>query len=305
MINVWSRKQKAYVGMTSLVLLFATQYFHEHGFTQLMPVMLSPITDPLGPDPQSSVIKTGEIEYLGQRLSLTQSMILHKQIAVKSGMEKLFILSPNVRLEHPSRAASGKHLFEFTQLDFEMAYGLREDVFLLMEEFLFHLCEHAKKKRAGELELLGRKLPDFKPPFPRYTTHELAREFGEDWEMPASLAHSSPFWAISHKREFYDKDDSDRPGMFLNYDLIYPEGFGEALSGAEREWEYEKIIRKIDAHGIDKSRYSSYLAHAKEGPVPSAGGGFGIERLSRFLSGAAHVGDVQLFRRVPGERVAV
>jgi len=300
-VNVDGKQQ--YLKVTSFVLLFGTQFFHERGFDQLMPVMLSPITDPLGPDPGSSVIKTGEIEYLGQRLYLTQSMILHKQLAIKSGTDRLFILSPNVRLEHPRRAESGKHLFEFTQLDFELARGGMEDVFGLMEEFLYELCQQAKHKLKPELTALGRKLPEFERPFPRYTTDELRGKYGEDWEMPASTAHSTPFWAISHKREFYDRDDPERPGMWRNYDLIYPEGFGEALSGAEREWEYEKIVGKMEAHGLDKLRYAPYLAHAHEGLLPSAGGGFGIERLSRFLSGAAHVGDVQLFRRVPGERV--
>ncbi|MCX6771028.1 MAG: asparagine synthetase A [Candidatus Micrarchaeota archaeon] len=296
-------KRKAYLKITSEALRFCTGYFHENGFTQLMPVVLSPITDPLGPDPGSSVIKTGEIEYLGQRLCLTQSMILHKQIAVKEGVEKLFILSPNVRLEHPRRAESGKHLFEFTQLDFEIAHARMADVFSLMEGLMCGVARHVSRECAGELALLGRRLLEFSAPFRRYTTTELAAQFGEDWELPASLAHASPFWAISHKREFYDKDDPEQPGMFLNYDMVYPEGFGEALSGAEREWEYEKIARKIDAHGLDRGRYAAYLAHAREGLVPSAGGGFGIERLSRFLSGAPHVGDVQLFRRVPGEEV--
>jgi len=298
-------RKKACLKIASESARFCPNYFHASGFLQLMPVVLSPITDPLGPDPGSSVIKTGEIEYLGQRLALTQSMILHKQIAVKEGVERLFIVSPNVRLEHPRRAASGRHLFEFSQLDFEIAHGSQEGVFALMEGMMCGVVEHVSRQCAAELSLLGRKLPAFSAPFPRYTTAELSARFGEGWELPASLAHSTPFWALSHKREFYDRDDPDKPGMWRNYDLIYPEGFGEALSGAEREWEYGKIVGKMEAHGLDKSRYASYLKHAREGLVPSAGGGFGMERLARFLSGAAHVGDVQLFRRVPGEAVAV
>ena len=301
MINVGEKQH--YLKITSFVLLFGTQFFHEHGFDQLMPVLLSPITDPLGPDPGSSVIKVGEIEYLDQRLCLTQSMILHKQLAVKSGTEKLFILSPNVRLEHPRRAKSGKHLFEFSQLDFELAGAGMEDVFGLMEEFLYELCQQAKRKLAPELSALGRKLPEFTLPFPRYSTEELAARFGEDWERPASLAHTTPFWALSHKREFYDKEDVDKPGTYRNYDLIYPEGFGEALSGGEREWEYERIMERVGKDKLETDAFAPYLDAAREGFLPSAGGGFGIERLSRFISGAAHVGDVQLFRRVPGEKV--
>jgi len=298
-------KRKAYAKLTSHALRFCANYFHENGFTQLMPVMLSPITDPLGPDPGSSVIKTGEIEYLGQRLSLTQSMILHKQIAVRSGIDKLFILSPNVRLEHPKRGESGRHLFEFSQLDFEIAHAKMEDVFSLMEGLICGVVESTRTECAAELSELGRSLPSFTASFPRYTTTELTTRYGVDWEPAASKETKSPFWAISHKREFYDREDPERPGTYKNYDLIYPEGFGEALSGGEREHEFERIISRIGADRIGKTQFTSYLEFAKGGLTPSAGGGFGIERLVRFLSGAPHVGDVQLFRRVPGEPVAV
>ncbi|MEW5955884.1 MAG: asparagine synthetase A [Candidatus Micrarchaeota archaeon] len=298
-------EKKACAKLTSAVLKCVSDFFHGEGFVQLMPVVLSPVTDPLGPDPGSSVVKTGEIDYLEQRLVLTQSMILHKQLAVREGLEKLFIVSPNVRLEHPKRGSSGKHLFEFSQVDFEIARAKKEDVFALMERFVAGLVPRIKKECAAELAVLGRKLPEVATPFPRHTTHELEDKFGEDWEAAASLELKQPFWALCHEREFYDKEDPREPGHYLNYDLVYPEGFGEALSGAEREHEYAVIVHKITRHGLDKSRYSPYLKFAEGGLVPSAGGGFGVERLVRWLAGAKHVGDVQLFRRVPGERVIV
>ncbi len=298
-----SKKQAEYVKITSEVLRYSTDFFHNRGFSQLMPVILSPITDPLGPDPGSSVIKTGEIEYLGQKLCLTQSMILHKQIAIKSGIEKFFIISPNVRLEHPRRAETGKHLFEFSQLDFEIEDAKMGDVFSVMEDYMSGVCGHVKKTCPAELASLGREIPSFSGPFPRKTTMELAAEYGGDWEIPASMASKTPFWALSHKREFYDAEDPKRPGYYLNYDLIYPEGFGEALSGAEREYDYGRIMMRINRDRLDKSRYEAYLKLAEGGMSPSAGGGFGIERLVRYLSGAGHVGDVQLFKRVPGREV--
>ncbi len=301
-----SEKKKAYSAITSAVLRYTAEFFHGRNFIQLMPVILSPITDPLGPDPGSSVIKTGEIEYLDQRLALTQSMILHKQIAIGQGLEKLFIISPNVRLEHPKRRESGKHLFEFSQVDFEMAGAKKEDVFRIMEDYLSGVTAYARLSCAKELESLGRSIPLFPAQFPVYSTHELASKYGEDWELPASLDAAGPFFATCHKREFYDKEDPGEPGHYLNYDLIYPEGFGEALSGAEREHEYGTIMRKISRDALDQGRYAPYLELAKAGKLtPSAGGGFGVERLVRYLSGASHVGDVQLFRRVPGEAVVV
>ncbi|MCK4319527.1 asparagine synthetase [Candidatus Micrarchaeota archaeon] len=299
------KDEKIYTKLTSSVLKYSTDFFHEKGFVQLMPVILSPVTDPLGPDPGSSVIKTGEVEYLGQKLSLTQSMILHKQIAIRAGIEKLFIISPNIRLEHPKRKKTGRHLFEFSQVDFEIAHAKKEDVYKLMEEFLVGLVKKIKKEHNEELGLLDRKLPDIKTPFSKFTTTKLKERYGKEWEMSASIEEKQPFWTISHKREFYDKEDPEKPGEYLNYDLVYPEGFGEALSGAEREHEFSSIIRKIKGDELDKTRYAPYLELAKKGLIPSAGGGCGVERMVRYLSGAKHIGDVQLFRRVPGESVLV
>ncbi len=295
--------KKTTVSLTSGVLRYTTGFFHEQGFLQLMPVMLSPITDPLGPDPGSSVIKTGEIEYLGQSLCLTQSMILHKQIAVKEGLDRLFIISPNVRLEHPGRKDTGKHLFEFSQVDFEIAHAKMDDVFTLMERYLEGLSGFLLSEYGDALS--ERKFKKISGPFERIETGDLSKKYGADWEIPASMEAEKPFWAISHKREFYDMEDPECPGKYLNYDLIYPEGYGEGLSGAQREFEYGRIMSRIERDGLDKSRYSSYLDIAKTGFVPSAGGGFGVERLMRYVTGSEHVGDVQLFRRVPGEQVLV
>ncbi|EQD45957.1 asparagine synthetase A, partial [mine drainage metagenome] len=84
--------QRVRLRLLSDVLLETTQFFHEEGLTQLLPVMLGRSTDPLGPDPGSSVLKTVEIDYLGQRFYLMNSMILHKQIAVRD-VGKIWILS--------------------------------------------------------------------------------------------------------------------------------------------------------------------------------------------------------------------
>lgn len=290
----------------SIILHAAQEYFYRHGFEQLMPVILSPITDPLGPDPGSSVIKTGEIEYLGQKLQLTQSMILHKQVAIGMGLEKFFIVSPNVRLESPKRAASGVHLFEFSQIDFELRDAKSEDVFVLLEDLFRYIRRRVEGEGSDALDALGRELPEWGR-FPVYTIHEMIEKHGDDWEKAASMEHKTPFFVTCHKREFYDKRDRAVPGEhYLNYDLYYPEGFLEALSGAEREHEYNRLVERLTADGFSLESYKSYIELAKDGKLaPSAGGGFGVERMVRYFTGAAHVGDIQPFRRVPGEEIKV
>ena len=274
------------------------------GFVQLMPIITSKITDPLGPDPGSSVVAFPKIRYYDMELVLTQSMILHKQLALLTGLEKIFIMSPNIRLENKLRKSTGKHLFEFTQMDFEIAYGSMKEVMSLTEDLVCEIISRVLKENREELELLGRKLEVPPKPFKVYTTHELEEKYGKDWEALASLDHKYPFWAVCFKREFYDREDPEKPGHYRNYDLIYPEGFGEGLSGGEREWQYDRIISRIRRDGLDLSRFKEYLYVARRGLLlPSAGAGIGVERLVRFITGAKHVGDVQPFRRVPGEPV--
>ncbi len=277
--------------------------FRSRGFIELMPLVLSTTTDPLGPDPAGSVVATPRIDYQGQELVLTQSMILHKQALIASGLDRFYIVSPNVRLERSDRGSTGRHLFEFSQVDFEVAHGTMQEVMSLVEEVLVSTIIAVSRDCKPELSLWGRTLRVPTRPFKVFTTHELEAKHGPDWEAVASAEAAEPFWVTCHKREFYDAEDPDRPGHYRNYDLIYPEGFGEALSGAEREWEYRRIVERIRRDGIPLDKYEPFLEMAKRGLRPSAGAGFGVERLTRFLVGARHVGDVQPFRRVPGEPV--
>lgn len=284
--------------LSSKILKYTVDFFQDRGFIQLLPVMLGRSTDPLGPDPNSSILKTIEVDYLGTKVRTMNSMILHKQVAVKE-IGKIFILSPNIRLEKAERKSSGRHLFEFTQADFEIPYAKQSDIFRIMEDYLAGLSS-ALGEGLIKLEDEGEQFR-FRPPFRKYTTHELEAKYGEDWEKEASEENTQPFWVLCHKREFYDKEDLSDPGHYLNYDLIYPFGYGEALSGAEREHEFERITSKMGKDKLEMEVYAAYLEEARKGLIPSAGAGFGIERLTRFLSGSSHVGDVQLFRRVPGE----
>jgi asparaginyl-tRNA synthetase len=289
--------------VASDVINAAVDFFHDEGFIQLLPVMLGKSTDPLGPDPGSSVIKTAEIEYLGAKLRLMNSMILHKQVAVRKLGKKIWILSPNIRLEKGERKTTKKHLFEFTQADFEIPNAKKEDVMALVERFYKKLNKRMRKSEA--FTALGIEPFKFKTPFKVYETHKLEEKYGADWEAPASEAAKQPFWALCHKREFYDKEDVSNPGHYLNYDLVYPLGFGEALSGGERESDYKRILERMGRDKLSMDIYTAYLKEAEQGFLPSAGAGFGIERLVRFLTKEEHIGGVQLFRRVPGEDITI
>jgi asparaginyl-tRNA synthetase len=136
-------------------------------------------------------------------------------------------------------------------------------------------------------------------PFQSFDSTTLRKRYGAEWESRLTGAISEPAWVTNIPREFYDFEDA-RTGKWENYDLFVP-GYGEILSGAKREWEYAKILAKLERDGVRKENYKVILELAKEGRLkPSAGAGIGIERLIGWMLGAEHVGEIQPFPRVPG-----
>jgi asparaginyl-tRNA synthetase len=273
-------------------------YLWEKGILLSSPVILSTITDPLNHPVEDSSLK-----YRDQKLELTKSMILHKQLAVsKLDAKGIYIVSPNVRLEGDKEAGSGRHLLEFSQVDIELKDASSEDFRKLIEGLYTYVIKYVKDSCAPELARLGR---DLKVPteYKVFKSDDLKAKYGEDFESAVSKMETSPFWVLSHYREFYDKQDAES-GEHINYDLVYPEGYGEALSGGEREHEYERILEKMRERKNSEEAFAPYLQIAQMGLLrPSAGGGFGVERLVRFLCGKEHVKDVVLFPKVPGEKV--
>ncbi len=282
----------------SAALKAVDSFLYSKGIFHLMPVMVSPFTDPL-----NHSVYDSSIDYLGQKLQLTKSMILHKQLALMGNLKGVYIVSPNIRLEKEGLALSRRHLLEFSQIDIELSEVSSKDFMLFAEELFCYVFSFVEKECKKELSELGRKLPELKRPFKSFDSAEMKQELGENFEEILSEKEFQPFWITDYFREFYDRQDK-LTGKHLNYDLIYPEGFGEALSGGEREFELSIIKKKMLERKTDLTAFEPYLFAAEKGLLkPSAGGGFGVERLVRFLTGLQHIKDVTLFPRIPGQKI--
>jgi asparaginyl-tRNA synthetase len=282
-------------------LRYLTDAFVARGFDWLLPVIFSKSTDPLWPDPGASIEKRIEAEIYGETVRTTLSMIIHKLVACSTAYPKLFILSPNVRIEKRERRTTGWHLYEFTQMDFEVRDSLSEHVRGLVEAVIAGLIGELKKRRRDELASFGRydSLRTPSTPFKAFDMQDLFGEYGQAWETSLPKDIREPVWVTNIPREFYDFQDlSSR--RWDNYDLIVP-GHGEVLSGARREWEYGKVCQKMERDGVKKENYALLLRLAKEGRLrPSAGAGIGVERLVSWIVGAKHIGEVQPFPKIPG-----
>jgi asparaginyl-tRNA synthetase len=283
----------------SSILQSMRDFMISEGFLEILPVIISPITDPLNHD-----IFDASIDYYGYSYSITKSMILQKQVSTLV-TNKIFSMSPNLRLELENRYEDKRHLIEFVQMDMEIANAKREEVMEVMERLLIRVISEITVKHTKLIEKYHPELIIPKRNFKKIRVQDAIDEYGEDYEKILSEKAEEPFWLIDiplMDREFYDKQDPNNQDYLLDFDLIYPFGYGEAISGGEREHEYEQIVKRMDLKGNSKNIFSEYLNISKEGLLkPSAGCGIGIERLTRYILGLDHVEKSRLFAKAPGK----
>jgi asparaginyl-tRNA synthetase len=288
--------KKEVLAISSELISSMGQFLRREGFIELLPVVISSITDPL-----DHSVFDASIEYYGGKYSLTKSMIFHKQFALRV-YPRIFIFSPNIRFEEQSRASTGKHLIEFIQLDLEVINAKRENILELIEKMIVDAFRNLDEKFGKVLRAMNSKFSIPEIPFKRVKYLDAYRMYGNDFDSILSRKATQPFWLIDipiEKREFYDKLSSNGRTL-IDMDLIYPYGFGEALSGGEREYEYDKIISRMKFKGNNENSLKWYLDEVKKGIPPSAGCGIGVERLIRFICNLKSVSEARLFAKLPG-----
>jgi len=292
------------------VISSTREFLKKEGFTEILAPIIGPVTDP-----GIRGAKQVSINYYGNEFKLMSSMILYKQMAINA-IPRIFALSPNIRIEPLETIKTRRHLAEFRQVDIEEAYATYDDMMKLGERLLCKVIETVNKRCHKELKDLGRKLKTLSPHFKRYTYDEIAvllkshgfnlRSGAEiPWaeEEALSAIHEEPFWITDYPitaRGFYYLEHPDKLGVLKDFDLLYPEGYGEAISGGEREYRYEKIVERIRNSNEDPFCYGWYLEMLKNGVLPSAGFGIGVERLTRYICGIENIWEAVPFPKVPG-----
>ena len=286
------------------------EYLNGQGFVELLPPIIGPASDP-----GIRGAKQAVIDFYGRPYTVMSSAILYKQM-MATALGKVYFFSPNVRLEPLETAATRRHLVEFVQVDVEEAGAGYLDAMRRAEELVRYAHERVKERYAGELSALGRSLNGGHAPF-RRLRYEEARKILADhgraipygvelpWDREEFLSSlfSAPFFVYDYPREsrgFYDREDPERPGILRDFDLLYPEGFGEAISGAERQSEYAKVVERLRETGEDPAKYGWYLDMLREGIPQSAGFGVGMERLTRYICGLKAIWEARPYPKVAG-----
>lgn len=285
-------------------------FLKREGFMEILAPIIGPVTDP-----GIRGAKQASIDYYGANFKVMSSTILYKQMMINS-IPRIFALSPNIRLEPLETVKTRRHLTEFRQVDLEVANATCKDIMELGERMLCHIIMKIKEKCNKELKEQKRGLEVPHRPFKKYTYKEALEvlknlgthaNFGLEipWEGEEALSkiHSEPFWITDFPataRGFYYMEHEDNPEILKDFDLIYPDGFGEAISGGEREYRYDQIVERMRKSGENTSEYGWYLEMLRDGILPSAGFGIGVERLTRFICGLENIWDAVPFPKVAG-----
>ena len=306
-----TERMKAILRIQDRIFSSVRKFFEKEKFYEIRPPIIGPATDP-----GIRGAKAGELDFYGKKYKLTTSMILYKQMAICS-LEKIYSFSPNIRLEDPATQETGRHLAEFCQIDVEQAFADYHDAMNLGEKLLITIFKAVKRNCKEELNFLERNLIIPKRPFRKLTYKEVMEQLREmkfdglqdgqeiPWNAEKALSElfDAPFWITDYpygSRGFYDRQNPENPSSLKSFDLMYPGGFGEAMSGSEREYLYDKVRRKMLEQGEPLAGYKWYLDMLQRGVPPSAGFGLGLERLTRYICGLEKIWEATAFPKVPG-----
>lgn len=307
------RKKTAILKIQSEIIRAASEYLRNKKFVEILPPIIAENTDP---GLRGAYI--ARIDFYGKPYCVTSSINLQKFEAVKY-LGKIFAISQVVRLEEPEKKETGRHLSEFSIIEVEAANMNYHQIMDIGDGLIALIINSVIKNCSKELKILNRNLRQINKPFNRIK-HEEVIELLKSKKLKAEFREEIPFesetkfsgmidnfvWITDYpngSRGFYDRMNPDDTDFLMDFDLIMPEGYGEVISGGEREFTKNGIIRQMKKTGLNPKEYEEFLELYNNGTMlPSSGFGIGIERLTRFICGLSHISEATLFPKLPGGR---
>jgi len=305
--HLWlrSKRQWALLRVRDAVITALRGFFDQQGFV----CVDSPMFTPNACEGTSTLFEVG---YFDRKAFLTQSGQLYAEASAMA-FGKVYCFGPTFRAE---KSKTRRHLTEFWMLEPELAFATLEDVLVLAEDMLVHVCREVLARRRVELEVLERdvsRLEAIQKPFPRLTYDEAAAiladapgstfRYGDDLGAPdetlLSLRHERPVMITHYPasvKAFYMKRQpgSDKVECV---DVIGPEGVGELIGGSQREDDLELLLGRLRDEHLPEEAFQWYLDLRRYGSVPHSGFGLGLERTVAWIAGVEHVREAIPFPR--------
>ena len=257
-----------------------------------------------------------EVKYFDGNAYLAQSPQFYKQMAMASGLERIFETGPVFRAE---KSYTNKHATEFTGFDLEFSYiNGCEDVMKMEEELLTYALGKVKEAHGEAIkELYGMELEVPTLPFPRMKLADVYRELEERYgytvpdELHGDLTTEAERMTKQLCRDMFnheflfitDYDAKERAFYHMRDEAGVPQGYDliwrgvEITTGAQREHRYDVLKAQAEEKGLAED-VKFYLEFFKYGCPPHGGFGLGIDRLTMLFLGLS-IKEVQFLFRGP------
>ena len=273
-------------------------------------------------------VAEGEVDFTKDFFKKNTNLTVSGQLNAEAfalAYKNVYTFGPTFRSENSNTA---RHAAEFWMMEPEMAFADLTDYLDNAEAMLKYVIKYVLENAPEEMEFFGSvvdkelmpKLENvIKSEFGRITYTEaikILQESGEKFEYPVEWGHDlqteherylaekvyqKPVFVTDYPMEiksFYMKQNPDGKTVAAA-DLLVP-GVGELIGGSQREENYDKLVKRMDDLGMDKTEYWWYLELRKFGGVEHSGYGLGFERLLMYITGMGNIRDVIPFPRTVG-----
>ena len=286
------------------------QYWYENDFVEIH-------TPKLMASASESNAELFKMEYFETTAYLAQSPQFFKQMAMMSGLGKIFEIGPVFRAD-PS--FTSRHATEFISVDMEISHiSSHEDVMAVQEQLLHRALQAVKDKHGEEIKALfdiDVQVPSI--PFPRIPLLEaidIIKERGHVVERGGDLDPEGERQIAAHVAEkfghefvfvtdypatvrpFYHMRHADNPALTNSYDLIWRGT--EITTGAQREHRLETLIEQAKQKGLEPEGLDFYLDFFKFGAPTHGGFGMGLARVLMLLLHQPNIREVSFLFRGP------
>jgi asparaginyl-tRNA synthetase len=306
--HLWlrSRRQVAIARVRHEVVQAIRDFFYERGFVLVdTPILTGSIGEQAGELFATDYFDLGKA-YLAQTGQLYGE-------AAAAALGKIYCFGPTFRAE---KSKTRRHLTEFWMVEPEVAWNDSAANMRLQEEFVSYLVARALDRAREPLKELERDTAPLEratAPFHRISyTDAVAKlnalgsdlawgsDLGGDDETLLTRQFDRPVFIYNYPKAikaFYMKENPEDPRTVLCDDCLAPEGYGEIIGGSQREDDYDRLLARIVAQGLDPAAYGWYLDLRKYGTFVHSGFGLGLERTVAWICGNPHIRESIAFPR--------
>ncbi len=204
------------------------------------------------------------------------------QYALDNCMEDLQFLSQRLQEEEKNKPEAERSMELIEKIRFVLANDFARVTYTEAIQILENSKPNKKKKFQYPIHGFG---TDLQSEHERYLVEKHFKKPVILTDYPAGI------------KAFYMKQNEDGKTVRA-MDILFP-GIGEIVGGSQREENYDKLLAKIEANGMDQKELWWYLDTRRYGSVPHSGFGLGFERMMLFVTGMGNIRDVIPFPRAP------